>query len=158
MLDMTPQEIERMLGESRIGRLCMADRDGRPYAIPLPFCWLDHALYLRIPLSGRKGAILTSNNHVCFEIDEFSDDLQDYASVLIEGRLLPVASLDEKRRVKNTNTEKYERLRGGYRPGHGRTTPLESLPMQKIQVESLSGRKKGPPHRAPLATANASVA
>jgi len=126
----------------------MADPDGRPYVIPLPFCWIENTLYLRLPLTGRKGAILTSNNHVCFEVDEFSDDLQHYASVLIEGRLVPVVGLEEKLRVRNANDEKYNRLRRGFRPGHGRVTSLESLPMQKVQVECVSGRKKDPSHIA----------
>ena len=152
MLDMIPFEIDQMLDQARIGRLCMADRDGRPYVIPLPFCWIDNALYLRLPLTGRKGAILACNNRVCFEVDEFSDDLQEYASILIEGQLETVVSFDEKLRVKNANDEKYNRLRGGYRPGHGRSTPLESLPMQKIRVECISGRKKDPSHTARLAT------
>jgi nitroimidazol reductase NimA-like FMN-containing flavoprotein (pyridoxamine 5'-phosphate oxidase superfamily) len=142
MLEMMPHEIDEMLNESRIGRLCMADDRGRPYAIPLPFCWIDDSVYLRLPLTGRKGRILTSNSHVCFEVDQYSDDLQEYASVLVEGRLVPLSSLDEKLRVKQTNDEKYHRLRGGYRPGHGRSMPLDALPMQKIIVQSLSGRKK----------------
>jgi nitroimidazol reductase NimA-like FMN-containing flavoprotein (pyridoxamine 5'-phosphate oxidase superfamily) len=153
VLDMPLAEIEQMLRDARIGRLAMAAGDGRPYVIPLPFCWLDDALYLRLPLTGRKGAILTSNSHVCFEIDEFTDDLQEYASVLVEGRLVPVADQQEKVRVKRINDEKYRRLRGGYRPGHGRTTPIETLPLQKILVACISGRRKDPSQapRRPLA-------
>jgi hypothetical protein len=41
MIDMTREEIGQMFAESLIGRLCMADTDGTPYSIPLPFCWLD---------------------------------------------------------------------------------------------------------------------
>jgi nitroimidazol reductase NimA-like FMN-containing flavoprotein (pyridoxamine 5'-phosphate oxidase superfamily) len=54
----------------------VADCDGRPYAIPLPFCWLDQILYLRLPLTGRKGAVLACNDQVYFEVDTLSDDLQ----------------------------------------------------------------------------------
>jgi nitroimidazol reductase NimA-like FMN-containing flavoprotein (pyridoxamine 5'-phosphate oxidase superfamily) len=114
---------------------------------------MDNALYLRLHLSGRKGAILTANDHVCFEVDQFSDDLQEYASVLIEGRLGPVTDLHQKQRVKDANDEKYRRLRGGYRPGHGRATPLEALPMQKIHVECISGRRKDPSPVLPMAIA-----
>jgi hypothetical protein len=62
--------------------------------------------------------------------------------VLVEGQLVALSSSEEKRRVKQANDEKYHRLRGGYRPGHGRRVPLDALPMQKIVVHSLSGRKK----------------
>ena len=46
---------------------------------------------------------------------------------------------------KAANDAKYDRLRHGYRPGHGRQTPLAQLPMRKIAVERLSGRAKGTP-------------
>ena len=45
MQEMTPDEIDDFLASARIGRLCMAGRDGRPYTIPMPFCWLGGALY-----------------------------------------------------------------------------------------------------------------
>lgn len=144
MIDMTPEEIGQMLDETLIGRLCMADTDGTPYSIPLPFCWMNGALYLRLPLTGRKGEVLSRNNRVCFQVDAFSASLDDYASALVEGRLVEVTSVEEKSAVKELNDEKYDRLRGGHRPGHGRATPLTSLPMRKIVVTQLSGKKKEP--------------
>jgi nitroimidazol reductase NimA-like FMN-containing flavoprotein (pyridoxamine 5'-phosphate oxidase superfamily) len=142
MLEMTGLEIDEMLEESLIGRLSMASCDGRPYSVPLPFCWLDGALYLRLPLTGRKGQVLSENNQVCFEIDQFTQSLDEYASVLVEGRLVEVMDLDEKARVKAINDDKYNRLRAGYRPGHHRPSELWRLPLRKIQVIALSGRKK----------------
>ena len=142
MLDMTELEIDRMLDDSLIGRLSMADSEGQPYTIPLPFCWLDGSIYLRLSLTGRKGEVLSENDRVCFEVDEFSDTLDAYASVLVEGRLVEVTGLPEKARVKELNDDKYNRLRNGHRPGHGRVTPLEQLPMRKLVVNRLSGRKR----------------
>jgi nitroimidazol reductase NimA-like FMN-containing flavoprotein (pyridoxamine 5'-phosphate oxidase superfamily) len=142
MQEMTSTEIEQMLDQSLIGRLSMADAAGRPYTIPLPFCWNEGSLYLRIPLRGRKGEVLAENNQVCFEVDQFTQALDEYASVLIEGRLVEVNEVDEKLRVKERNTEKYNRLRRGHRPGHGRATPVGELPMRKIVVERIGGRKK----------------
>jgi nitroimidazol reductase NimA-like FMN-containing flavoprotein (pyridoxamine 5'-phosphate oxidase superfamily) len=144
MIDMTPKEITQMLDDAMIGRLCMADTDGTPYSIPLPFCWLDGALYLRLPLTGRKGEVLSRNNRVCFHVDAFTNSLDDYASALIEGCLVEVISLHEKETVKAANDAKYDRLRVGVRPGHGRSTPLSALPMRKIVVTQLSGKKKEP--------------
>jgi nitroimidazol reductase NimA-like FMN-containing flavoprotein (pyridoxamine 5'-phosphate oxidase superfamily) len=145
MQEMSRAEVEQMLDETLIGRLSMADGDGRPYTVPLPFCWRDGSLYLRLPLSGRKGTILEQNNRVCFEVDRYTQTLDDYASVLIEGALVPVLNVDEKARVKQINDEKYNRLRGGHRPGHGRASNLSELPLRKIVVERLSGRKKDEP-------------
>jgi nitroimidazol reductase NimA-like FMN-containing flavoprotein (pyridoxamine 5'-phosphate oxidase superfamily) len=142
MIEMKSSEIEEMLATARIGRLAMADATGRPYVIPLPFCWADGALYLRLPLKGRKGEVLRENRQVCFEVDAFTDDLSDYGSVLIEGELIAVEQIQEKARVKAVNDRKYNLLRGGYRPGHGRSTPLVELPMQKIVPQHVSGRRK----------------
>jgi len=142
MQDMTVHEIDRMLSETRIGRLSMADRAGRPYTIPLPFCWTDGSVYLRLPLSGRKGAVLAENDQVCFEVDDFTESLDEYASVLVEGRLVRVTNLDEKLQIRRRNDEKYTRLRHGYRPGHRRSTPVEELPLRRVVVERISGRKK----------------
>jgi nitroimidazol reductase NimA-like FMN-containing flavoprotein (pyridoxamine 5'-phosphate oxidase superfamily) len=142
MQTMEAHEVEAMLDQTRIGRLCMADAQGRPYAIPLPFTWFDGALYLRLPLTGRKGEILAQNNRVCFEIDSYTDTLDDYASVLIEGVLEEVTTTEEKAMVRGRTQEKYQRLRRGHRPGHGRSTPLESLALRRIVVDQISGRRK----------------
>jgi uncharacterized protein len=124
--------------------------DGQPYVIPLPFCWSDGSVYLRLPLSGRKGQILAANPRVCFEVDQFTEKLDDYASVLVEGSLVPVEDLEEKRRVKSLNDEKYSRLRRGHRPGHGRATALAELPLKKIIVSRISGRRREPPVTYPM--------
>ena len=144
MIEMEEREIEQLLDESRIGRLSMADLSGRPYTVPLPFCACDGTIYLRLPLSGRKGDVLRQNDRVCFEVDTFTDSFDAYASVLIEGRLIEVSDSGEKSRVKELNDRKYNRLRRGHRPGHGRATPLNDLPVRKIAVERISGRKKTP--------------
>ena len=62
--------------------------------------------------------MLRSNDRVCFEVD--TPTLDDYASVPVEGRLVDVDDLDERARVKRMNGAKYNRLRKGYRTGHGR--------------------------------------
>lgn len=142
MVEMTAHEIDSMLEESRIGRLGMADESGHPYVIPMPFCWADGKLYLRIAMSGRKGEVLSANRRVCFEIDEYSDDFSRYASVLVEGELQPVATIAEKEKVKSLTEAKYLRLRNGNRPGHGRQIRIEDLPLQRLEVYQISGRKR----------------
>ena len=142
MMTMSQADIDAMLAEGRIGRLCMAGADGRPYSVPLPFCWLEGALYLRVALTGRKGQVLAGNDRVCFEVDWFTESLDDYASVLIEGQLIEVMDVAEKERVRAANAAKYQRLRHGHRPGHGRSTPIGQVPLRKIVVEMVSGRRK----------------
>ena len=141
MIPMTEKEIGELLDNALIGRLAMSAQDATPYVIPLPFCRLDGCIYLRVPLSGRKGDILRTNDRVCFEVDWFTDQLDDYASVLVEGRLTAVDDLGEKVRVRAANDEKYNRLRHAWRPGHGRRTPLEQIPTRKIIPICISGRR-----------------
>lgn len=145
MIDLTPDQINELLDNTLIGRLCMADREGRPYLLPFPFCRAEGSIYLRVAMTGRKGEILAQNPRVCFEIDTFSDNLDQYASVLAEGKLESVTDLEEKSRIRALNAAKYQRLRKGHRPGHGRQTPLEALPLCKIIIEQLSGRRNDPP-------------
>ncbi len=144
MIAMSEKEIFNLLDASVIGRLAMADPRGRPYIIPLPFCRIDRTIYLRVPLKGRKGEILTVNNQVCFEIDWYTDQLDDYASILVEGRLVAVEDLAEKARIRQVNDNKYNRLRHAWRPGHGRRTALEEVPTRKILATDISGRKMAP--------------
>lgn len=140
MIAMSASAMERLLDDALIGRLCLADGQGRPYSLPFPFCWHGGSLYLRLARTGRKGEILAKNNQVCFEVDWCADQMNDYASIIIEGRLVPVTDLTEKSAVRTANEAKYRRLRPQHRPGHGRATPLEELAMHKIMVSSISGR------------------
>lgn len=144
MVEMTQSEVLDFLDHARIGRLCMADRHGQPYAIPFPFLWADGSVYLRVALTGRKGEFLQQNPRVCFEVDEFTDTLDDYSSVIVEGELVEVHDVAEKARIREQSTAKYQRLRHGNRPGHGRSRLIEDLPLRRIVVERIAGRKKEP--------------
>lgn len=142
MIEMTETEVHELLAQARIGRLCMADREGAPYAIPFPFLWADASVYLRVAMTGRKGEVLQQNPRVCFEVDEFTDTLDDYSSVIVEGELVEVHDLTEKARIREQSTAKYQRLRSGNRPGHGRSRSIEELPLRRIIVQQIAGRKK----------------
>lgn len=144
MINMNNSEIDQLLERTRIGRLAMVGKDLQPYVIPMPFCWLNDFLYLRLPNTGRKGSILEANNKVCFEVDWYTESLSDYASVIIEGTIAWVNDLEEKEIVHAENTRKYLALRKGLRPGHGRNTELVDLPLQKITPTVVSGRKRNP--------------
>ncbi len=140
MVDMSRLEIQTFLQNQLLGHLGMATPDGRPYVIPMPFCYLNDCIYIRLPKTGRKGAIIAENQHVCFEVDYCSPQMDDYASVIIDGVIKPVTDLAEKGSVRDATTEKYMRLRGQYRPGHKRQTPLEDLPTMRISPASIAGR------------------
>ena len=98
---------------------------------------------MRLPPEGRKGEMMRANPRVCFEADEYAPDLLSYASVIAEGDLVEVTDLAEKADVREATAEKYLRLRGT-RPGHGRPPqPLEQVPLRKVVVRAIAGRKKG---------------
>jgi nitroimidazol reductase NimA-like FMN-containing flavoprotein (pyridoxamine 5'-phosphate oxidase superfamily) len=141
MIDMTRNEIDELLLGALVGRLCMVDPERKPYAIPMPFCWADGSVYLRVPLTGRKGAALAFSNLVCFEVDTYTQRLDYYASVLVEGRLVEVTDPLERARVGEINAEKYTRLRDGHRPGHRRQTAPVQVPIRRIEVTQISGRR-----------------
>jgi len=140
---MSLTEIQRFLQNQLLGRLAMATPDGVPYVIPMPFCYLNDCIYLRLPITGRKGSIITANNRVCFEVDTCSPRMDYYASVIVDGVIAPVTSVVEKATAREATTDKYRRLRDQYRPGHGRQTSLEDLPTMRIAISCLSGRKIG---------------
>lgn len=144
MIAMSSSEIESLLANSLIGRLGLADIHGQPYMLPFPFCWRQGAIYLRLATTGRKGEILKTNTRVCFEVDWCAEQMNDYASIIIEGRLEPVTDLTEKKAARTANEAKYRRLRPHHRPGHGRSTSLEELAMHKIVASVVSGRRMEP--------------
>ena len=144
MITMNSGEIEQMLQCGRIGRLAMADAAGQPYVIPLPFTWHAGSLYLRLPMTGRKGRVFLQNTRVCFEVDQFTDTLDEYASVLVEGRLEAVRDVAEKQQVREITRTKYQSLRRGYRPAHGRATPIDEMPLCRIAIDQISGRRREP--------------
>ena len=136
--------IHQLLDDALIGRLAMSDSEGRPYVIPMPFCRQGNTIYLRVPDAGRKAEILRHNNRVCLEVDWIAEQMRDYASVLVEGRLVDVHDAAEKSAARAANEAKYRRLRPDYRPGHQRATALEALPLKKIILENISGRRMSP--------------
>ena len=148
MIDMTLNEIDRMLAEARIGRLCLAEVDGRPYCIPLPFCWTGGALYLRLPLTGRKGTILAENDRVCFEVDEpgavFAygrfecDTAIAYASVIAFGRIRVVEDRTAKEAFCRALMSKYAPADGS-RP-QGFFPRLAQISVYAIGIERLTGK------------------
>jgi nitroimidazol reductase NimA-like FMN-containing flavoprotein (pyridoxamine 5'-phosphate oxidase superfamily) len=145
MVGMEHDEIIALLHSAKIGRLAMADGQGQPYVIPLPFCWLNGAIYVRLPLSGRKGRILAKNDQVCFEVDAVEGNFAHYASVLVEGRLVRVADMTEAVRAKHTMNVKYTDPGVPTRAGSGRAPiPEEGAgdAIRKLVVDQMSGVHK----------------
>ena len=152
MIDMTAQESVALLENARVGRLGMAAPDGRPYAIPLRFIWLNDTAYMRIAHYGRKADILEVNSRVCFEADACTEDFSHYASVLVEGSVVDVTDPVEKEEALFRYHVKYARLCGLGVPPRPVTT--NGVALRKLVVAAITGRKRDP-EEAPLASPRA---
>ena len=143
MIPLSLEDTRKLLTTSLIGHIAFSD-GLRPYVIPMPFLYLDKAIYLRLPDTGRKHRCFSTNDRVCFELTQMEPDLSDYRSVVIDGRLVPVLDEAEITRFRAASEEKYARLRGTARTGHGRALlPPEKLGLKKILVDGLGARRRG---------------
>ena len=64
-----PQEIERILGSTTIGRLATNGADGYPYVTQVNFVFHRGKIYFHCAPSGEKLDNLTIDPKVCFEVD-----------------------------------------------------------------------------------------
>ncbi len=80
--DLNALEIERMLGDSIIGRIgCHAF--GRTYVVPITYAYDGQYVYAN-GAEGMKLHMMRSNPHVCFEVDTM-DGLANWESVIASG-------------------------------------------------------------------------
>ena len=142
MINMPTTESFDLLQRSLIGRLGMVGADGRPYTIPLRFVWHKGAVFVRVAHDGRKHDALEHQQRVCFEVDEVREDFSHYASVIIEGAIQEIDSVEEKKAALVAMNDKYTRLAG--MPSPGPDPVVNGVALRKLQVEKLSGRKREP--------------
>jgi nitroimidazol reductase NimA-like FMN-containing flavoprotein (pyridoxamine 5'-phosphate oxidase superfamily) len=64
-----PQEIQRILSLTNVGRLATNGRDGYPYITPVNFVALEGSIYFHCAPKGEKLDNLRRNPRVCFEVD-----------------------------------------------------------------------------------------
>ncbi|CAB1062608.1 hypothetical protein D1BOALGB6SA_7388 [Olavius sp. associated proteobacterium Delta 1] len=64
-----PQEIQRILSLTNIGRLATNGQDGYPYIIPVNFVSLEGSIYFHCAPKGEKLDNLMRDPRVCFEVD-----------------------------------------------------------------------------------------
>ncbi len=64
-----PNEIERILSLTNIGRLATSGQDGYPYITPLNFVSLEGNIYFHCAPKGEKLDNLRRDARVCFEVD-----------------------------------------------------------------------------------------
>ncbi len=134
---MNTEEIGAVLALEPLGRLGLVD-EGRPYVIPIPFLYHQNHIYMAFRLWGRKHIAALKNPQVCFEVDWTSRDMEDFASVLLEGTLDRVEDPEEKEVALLGLKEKYKS-----RKGHGGLKRIlaldENASLCRLTVEKVSG-------------------
>lgn len=72
-----------VLNAQRLAHLACA-RDGRPYVVPIHYCYADKALY-SFSMPGKKIEIMRANAYVSLVVDARSKD-RGWRSVVVDGR------------------------------------------------------------------------
>lgn len=103
----------------RVGRLATADASGAPHAIPICYAFDGTSIYSALDLKPKRveGRRLkrvrniSENPQVALVIDEYSEDWNELAYVLIQGRAEILNNGDEQARAETMLREKYPQYR-----------------------------------------------
>ncbi len=128
---LSPRE-EDFVREQRVARMATADVDGRPFAVPVCFVYLNGCLYTPVdekPKSGRRLKRLRNieaNPHVALVFDRYEDHWERLAWVLIRGKASLVTDMGEKASAVAALRSKYEQYE---------SMALEKLPLIRVSPE-----------------------
>lgn len=109
------EKTDRFLSEARIGFLGLTDGN-QPYVVPLNFVWLRGSIYFHGAENGRKIELMKDNANACFTVCNEYGTLTDpvpahtdtaYMSVMLFGKAVPVADLDEATEAMQYMLDKY---------------------------------------------------
>lgn len=92
---MTRDEVDRLLGSQRICRMALNDSP-QPYIILLDYVYVNGNMYFHFADYGRKMDLIRKSPNVSVEVDRFDEDLTDYESVTLMGKLVAVRDSGEK--------------------------------------------------------------
>jgi hypothetical protein len=95
---MTEKEIKGIIESNNICRIAFIDGDF-PYVSPFQYLYENDVLFFHLTDYGKKVRILRNNNHVCVAIEEFDEDLSKYQFISIQGRLIEIENIENKKSV-----------------------------------------------------------
>jgi nitroimidazol reductase NimA-like FMN-containing flavoprotein (pyridoxamine 5'-phosphate oxidase superfamily) len=95
---MNEEEILQLIKKQSICRIAFRG-DLYPYIAPFQYVVINDNLYFHFTDYGKKINFLKQDNHVCVEIEIFSQDLSKFAFVTLQGELKPVNNSLESNRV-----------------------------------------------------------
>ncbi len=132
MTDILSPREEDFVRAQRVARMATADVDGRPFAVPVCFVFLNGCLYTPVdekPKSGRRLKRLRNieaNPQVALVFDRYEDDWERLAWVLIRGKASLVTDMGEKASAVAALRSKYEQYE---------SMALEKLPLIRVSPE-----------------------
>lgn len=110
------KKINDFLTKKRVGTLSMCDKEGKPYAVPVNYVYIDDKIYFHGMGSGKKNLLLEKNSEVCFTVFEELGTVTDvvpckcdtsYLSIVILGKAVLVENIEEKTQVLINIVEKF---------------------------------------------------
>ena len=105
---------EAFVRAQRVARMATADADGRPFAVPVCFVYLNGCVYTAVdekPKSKkrlRRIRNIEANPHVALIFDRYDDDWERLGWVMIRGRASLVTDQGEKARAVAALRDKYQ--------------------------------------------------
>ncbi len=137
---MNRDEMTTLLALEPLGRLGMVDGD-RPYVVPMPFFFWRGNIYLPFRLGGRKHQVFAANAHACFEVDWSSMELDDYASILLEGTLEEIGDAGEYQTAMTGLVEKYNHPDSTLNPQPPPLALGSDATVLRLTVDTMRGLK-----------------
>jgi nitroimidazol reductase NimA-like FMN-containing flavoprotein (pyridoxamine 5'-phosphate oxidase superfamily) len=164
-----PNEIDRILGATAIGRIATNGADGYPYITPVNYVWFQGKVYFHCAPAGEKLNNLERDPKVCFEVDiplSYIDTGFDpenracrahqlYHCVIIRGEARVVPDGPLKTAALNALLAAHE-PDGQYDPVHEELPAYKACKVVEITPVSISAKSdlaqnKTPAERAALA-------
>lgn len=93
--DMSHQEMDDILRKQIICRISFNDRP-YPYTLPMEYYYFGDVMYFHFTNTGKKWELINKDPNVTVEVDWANDNLSDYKSVILHGRLIVVENEDER--------------------------------------------------------------
>jgi nitroimidazol reductase NimA-like FMN-containing flavoprotein (pyridoxamine 5'-phosphate oxidase superfamily) len=116
---MTKQEIWKLIRRKRLCRIAFRGTD-YPYMAPFQYISIDDKLYFHFTDYGSKMQLIEKDNHVCVEIEEYTEDLSEYCFVVLRGKLNVVTNVNERiNALKKLAEDGKIHLSPNFLPAHG---------------------------------------
>ena len=143
------EEIQAIIKKCQVCHVAMADKEGKPYVLPMNFGFADGVIYLHSSQKGKKIEILRNNSDVCVE---FSTDYMlrfqseevacscsmKYRSVLAYGKVEFVEDPEAKIAHLNMIMSNYTQKEFKYNP-----PSIREVCCWKVAVTRFEGRVYG---------------